>query len=168
MKALYFVTAGLLAICGSLFNGHTTIKEGAVMDLKEDVYADFSVQQTDLRLLNRGGRCVLLHGRERSGKEMEEIDLGMTAPCNFIRSGNEYKPKYFMYGEGGERRAVFLIIGGPPSEEFPAKDRFMPNGCGTWRAKIYVYEHDVKVAWTGDNGPPSCPSSGADEVEFAS
>jgi hypothetical protein len=137
----------------------------------EEVYAGFAIGNIDLRLVNRNGRCTLLYAPRGSKEKQTEknLDVGMVGPCNFVGTGNAITPQHFIYGQGGDRRAVFLITGGPPSVEFPhVKDKYMPHGCGTWLAKIYVYDSRVQIAWLSDKGPPICPSAGGLEEVFFS
>lgn len=115
------------------------------------------------------GRCVLSyfdrHSTDRNGNK--DLEVGMAAPCNFIRgSWIEYKPLLYTYLTGERKVTVLLVTGGTPDPSI--RDKFQPKGCGTALQKILVYADRISTVWTGThNGPPWCPSSGADEVYFA-
>lgn len=128
---------------------------------------DFTVHGMYIKLVERAGKCTLLYNAKNG--ERRELDMDMIAPCNIVRNSRTGDPRYYTYGKGKDHRSVVLVVGGEPSKEFPhVKDRYMPNGCGTSLTKIYIYDGSVKVAWSGYNGPPSCPTTGFDEIQFAS
>lgn len=94
----------------------------------------------------------------------------MEAPCDFIRiPGRPEEPQtYSPLKNDPFDRKIMLIVGGLPDLEFaPPSDRFMPKGYGSWRQKITVFDYFVRVDFPASSGPNRCPSSGADEVEFA-
>ncbi len=139
-----------------------------------EVYVTTIVNDMELTLRNENGRCVLAYKPKRQygpqGFGQNTVHLDMEAPCNFIRVSNVLdEPRtYSPIKNDPFKRKIMLIVGGSPDPEFPPpSDRFMPNGCGSWMQKITVFEHIVRVDFPAFSGPNRCPTSGADEVEFA-
>jgi hypothetical protein len=144
---------------GKPTNGNLAKKEEVVSWVKAGIY--------HLALVDRDGHCTLLHRKkDEAGREvLEEMDLRISAPCDFVRaSWKNYEPLSYVYRKGSDRRTVFLITGGRPDPK--VNDEFQPDGCGTALSKIRVFNNRVEVAWASQDGPPVCPSGGMEEVNF--
>lgn len=130
-------------------------------------YFEGRIEGFNIRLHDVQNRCTLTYAPVGSSADVADLDIGMDAPCDFIRaSWKEFKPLIYTYGKDAKRVTVLLITGGPPADP-TIKDEFQPDGCGTWMAKVLVFSNRIELEKSGWNGPPWCPSSGADEVMFA-
>ena len=139
-------------------------------ELEKEVYSELTLEAGKLTLFNLDGRCTLRFESNVYPKNQgkTETDIGMTAPCNFIRKpGGDRAPLYYSYKKGIDRRTVLLVVGGPPDPS--AKDEFLPNGCGTLLTQVRVYADRIELGHSGKTGIfPICPSQGEDEVYFGS
>ena len=131
-------------------------------------YYEGKIDAFHVELRDIEGRCVLTYLKKDSTGDggPTDLEVGMTAPCNFIRARwKEFEPQSYTYQTSMNKRKVLLVTGGTPDSV--VKDEFQPNGCGTWLAKIRFFDDRIEIARTGSNGPPWCPSEAADEVFFA-
>lgn len=132
-------------------------------------YFEGSIGAFNVELRHVEGRCSLAYVTKHStgSKGFKDLEVGMAAPCNFIRATwKELKPLSYTYGTDVRRVTALLVTGGPPADP-NIKDESQPKGCGTWMAKVLVFADRIEIEKSGFNGPPWCPSSGADEVMFA-
>jgi len=170
MKGILIITSMFFVACSSgVWQTETgNVSKNLIPNSSSHDRQDFYViGNFSLQLANRKGRCTLVYSNKNEGtpKDPKFLDLGMIGPCDFIRNTVSLQPIFHTYQKGEKRRSVMLITGGVPDPS--ATDQFQPNGCGTWQAKIRVFDDRIEMAWSGFNGPAWCPSSGADEKLYA-
>jgi hypothetical protein len=166
MKLLALTIVLLLMSCHKA--AQDSIIVPPVVDVTDEIYAEVAIETGTVRLVNHDGECSLQYDRKgnSSGKNDQLTDIGIEAPCNFVRNpGGDRAPNFYTWQKGRNRRTVFLIVGGPPDPS--KKDEFMPNGCGTRLAKIRVFDDRVELVRAGGIDDANCPSWGMDEVDFA-
>ena len=140
----------LLAVCyfAIVFSQQPNPKAGQV-----------HVRGYELQLQNREGKCILTYvGHRKKG----DIELGLLAPCEFVRD-NKGSPQFYTY-KGHGNPTVLIITGGPI--DTTRRDSLMKDGCGTQIQVISLRQSSVKSSKVISDGPTVCPSQGLDEKVF--